>query len=140
MVRSLTLLLSVVLFAFGVACDDDGADKDGALEPTATSVAATERAPDVQVPQEILDAIDAYVASGAGDSEGMTRGGGEGVTTDAECLPGYLCLFSEPPTAVGEAEATIGIMRGQSDAFWDVSLVKEDGVWGVTGIEYTGCC
>ena len=141
----MVLFAPVLLLAFTVACNDDGAG-EGEAQATATS-AVTEAAPpataaptgtarpQVEVPQEIIDAIDAYIRTVGLD------GGTDGrpLVTDCAALGPQLALCVDPlSSTISDTQATILVFANQSDAFWELTLLKEDGAWMVTGVTSGG--
>ncbi len=148
------LFLGVALFAFSVAAvgcgdDDDGNNGDGepiatatpGAEPTepadgsptasAGSPAAPARSPTAplssEVPQEVIDAVEAYVVAGGIQSFPAV----DRIVAAAECTAaGQVCYDADASTFEAEA-ATVRVYPYASDDIQDVALSFDDGIWNV---------
>ena len=116
------LLLALSLSVLAVSCaddaDDDAGDGGG-------------------IPRAVAQAIDDHIrTTGLDDAV-------RGFPLVADCAEigsqPALCIDAEASTVL-ETEATVRVYANQSDASWDVSLLKRDGRWVVTNVAYTGCC
>ena len=142
---NMLLLAPIMLLAFAVACD--GGSSEDEAQPTATVVVTEAAPPDVtaaptgtarpqiEVPQEIVDAIDAYIRT-----VGLNGGtDGRPLVTDCAALgPEFGLCLDLPSSTVSDTQAIIPVFANRTDAFWELTLVKEDGAWTVTGVTYGG--
>ena len=113
------LAAPLLLLALLVACADDSDDADGAGG----------------IPQAVVDVIDDHIR--ATGLDGNTDGRQLFVDC-AEIGPQpALCIDVEASTVL-DSEATVRVYANQSDASWDLSLLKRDGRWLVTNVAYTG--
>ena len=117
LLAALLLVLTLV-----VACGDDNADDDGGA---------------AGISQEIVDVIDDHIRTTGLD------GNTDGRQLFVDCAEigsrPALCIDVETSTVL-ETEATVRVYANQSDASWDLSLLKRDGRWLVTNVAYAGCC
>ena len=115
LLAALLLVLTLV-----VACGDDNADDDGGA---------------AGISQEIVDVIDDHIRNTGLDGNTDSRQ----LFVDCAEIGAQpaLCIDEEASTVL-ETEATVRVYANQSDASWDISLLKRDGRWTVTNVAYTG--
>ena len=143
--RNMLFFASVMLLAFAGACNGDSNEDEAqpnatgvateAALPTGTAAPAGSAPPQIEVPQEIIDAIDAYIRT-----VGLNGGtDGRPLVTDCAALgPEFGLCLDLPSSTVSDTQAIIPVFANRTDAFWELTLVKEDGAWTVTGVTYGG--
>ena len=117
--KSALLAAPLLLLVLLAACADDSDDEDGGAG----------------IPQAVVDVIDDHIRTTGLD------GNTDGRPLLADCAEigpqPALCIDAEASTVL-DSEATVRIFANQSDASWDLSLLKRDGRWLVTNVAYTG--
>ena len=117
--KSALLAAPLLLLVLLAACADDSDDADGAAG----------------IPQAVVEAIDEHIRTTGLDGN---TDGRQLFVDCAEIGPQpALCIDVEASTVL-DSEATVRVYANQSDASWDLSLLKRDGRWLVTNVAYTG--
>ena len=115
------LLLAPLLALMVIVACGDGGDEDEGGSPG--------------IPQAVVDVIEEHVRTTGldGNTDGRPL-----LVDCAEIGPQpALCIDVETSTVL-ETEATVRVFANQSDASWDLSLLRRDGRWLVTNVAYTG--